>query len=118
VTSIESLADTEYCYLTTKGRTTGRLHRVEIWFVAHAGGAYLLANSASSDWYRNLEADPAVDLEIAGERRATAAHAVEPDDPAAAAVRPAMVAKYEPSYGADLEEWSATANLVRVEWPD
>ena len=25
-------AETENCYLTTKGRRTGKLHEVEIWF--------------------------------------------------------------------------------------
>ena len=40
--TIADLADTEYCYLTTKGRRTGRPHRIEIWFVAHADAAYLM----------------------------------------------------------------------------
>jgi len=39
VTSIDALADTEYCYLTTTGRRSGRAHRIEIWFVAHDGCA-------------------------------------------------------------------------------
>lgn len=118
MTPIASLADVEYCYLTTRGRTTGRPHRIEIWFVARDGGAYLLANSDRSDWYRNLEADPSVTLEIGQERRTTVARPVAADDPAVAVVRPAIVAKYQPTYGEDLGDWGATAHLVRVEWPD
>jgi deazaflavin-dependent oxidoreductase (nitroreductase family) len=118
VTSIESLAETEYCYLTTTGRRSGRAHRIEIWFVAHDDGAYLLQNTAGADWYRNIVADPAVELEIAGERRSTTARPVERSDPAGALVRPSMVAKYQAGYPhEDLTDWSETAVLVRVEWP-
>ncbi len=118
MTSVADLADVEFCYLTTTGRASGALHRIEIWFVAHAAGAYLLSNSADADWYRNLVAQPRVVLEIAGERRDTTARPVVATDPANPIVRPAMVAKYQPSYAQeDLREWSDTASLVRVDWP-
>ena len=115
--TIASLAGTEYCYLTTTGRRTGEPHRIEIWFVAHDDGAYLLSDSGRSDWHRNLEARPEVSIEIAGERRETVAHPVAAGDPANDVVRPAMVAKYQPGYGEDLADWSVRASLVRVEWP-
>jgi deazaflavin-dependent oxidoreductase (nitroreductase family) len=117
VSSIAALADTEYCYLTTIGRRTGAPHRIEIWFVAHDDGAYILSNGASADWFRNLEADPGVTLEIAGERRATNAHVVAAGDAAHEIVRPAMVAKYQSGYAEDLATWSLEGSLVRVEWP-
>ena len=118
MSSVADLADIEFCYLTTTGRSSGRPHRIEIWFVAHAEGAYLLSNSADADWYRNLLAEPRVVLEIAGERRDTTARPVDGTDPANPTVRPAMVAKYQPGYGQeDLREWSETASLVRVDWP-
>jgi len=118
VTPIDALAQTEYCYLTTRGRRSGHPHRIEIWFVAHDDGAYLLSDSGTSDWCRNLVADPHVTLEIAGERHETEAHHVEATDPANDVVRPAIVAKYQPGYsGEDLRGWSETAWLVRVDWP-
>ncbi len=118
MSSLADLADVEFCYLTTTGRATGALHRIEIWFVAHADGAYLLSNSPDADWYRNLVAEPRVVLEIAGERRDTTAHPVEANDPANRTVRPGMVAKYQAGYAQeDLREWSDTASLVRVDWP-
>jgi deazaflavin-dependent oxidoreductase (nitroreductase family) len=117
VSSIDDLAGAEYCYLTTTGRRTGRPHRIEIWFVAHDDGAYLLAGSSASDWYRNLRANPAVTLELAGERRETVARPVDEADPTSTPVRRAMVAKYQPSYGEDLTDWSRDSALVRVEWP-
>jgi len=118
VTSVEALATTEFCYLTTRGRHTGRPHRIEIWFVAHDEGAYLLSDSDRADWYRNLIADPSVTLEIAGESRRTTATPVERADPSNAIVRPAMVAKYQGGDGEDLNRWSRTAWVVRIEWPD
>jgi deazaflavin-dependent oxidoreductase (nitroreductase family) len=118
VASIAELADTGYCYLTTVGRRTGALHRIEIWFVAHDDGAYLLSEGGAADWYRNLEMTPTVTLEIAGERRETIARPVPADDPANEVVRPAMVAKYQTGYPQeDLTDWSREASLVRIEWP-
>ena len=29
------LAALDFCYVTTTGRTTGKPHRIEIWFAAH-----------------------------------------------------------------------------------
>jgi deazaflavin-dependent oxidoreductase (nitroreductase family) len=117
VSSLAELAAAEYCYLTTTGRRTRRPHRIEIWFVAHGDGVYLLAGSRASDWYRNLEADEAVAIEIAGQRRDTVARPVMDDDPSGDEVRRAMVAKYQPGYAEDLQDWSRTSALVRVEWP-
>ena len=118
MTSVDALATTEFCYLTTRGRRTGQPHRIEIWFVAHDEGAYLLSDSDRSDWYRNLVADPSVTLEIAGESRRTTAAPVDPDDPSNAIVRPAMVAKYQAGDAEDLDGWSRSAWVVRIEWSD
>jgi deazaflavin-dependent oxidoreductase (nitroreductase family) len=116
VASIADLAHVEYCYLTTRGRRTGRQHRIEIWFVAHDDAAYLLAGGAG-DWYRNLVADPSVTLEIEDERRETHARPVAVGEPVNDLVRQAMVAKYQPGYGEDLGDWSREALLVRIDWP-
>jgi len=118
VTSIDTLATTEFCYLTTRGRRTGSPHRIEIWFVAYDGTMFLMSDSDRSDWYRNLMADPSVTLEIAGDARATTAVPVDADDARIGSVRASMVQKYQPGYADDLDRWSRTARLVRIEWPD
>jgi deazaflavin-dependent oxidoreductase (nitroreductase family) len=117
VSSIEDLASTGYCYLTTTGRTSGRPHRIEIWFVGHAGGAYLSSDGTGSDRYQNLVSNPCVSLQVAGERRETTARPVDAADPENHVVRPAMVAKYQAGYEEPLKDWSERASLVRVEWP-
>ena len=120
MSSVADLADVEFCYLTTTGRTSGRSHRIEIWFVAHADGAYLLSNSADADWYRNLvgrAAGRARDRGGAAGHDRSCGGCDRSGEPRI--VRPAMVAKYQASYAQeDLREWSDTASLVRVDWPD
>jgi deazaflavin-dependent oxidoreductase (nitroreductase family) len=113
---IESSGATEYCYLTTTGRRTGREHTIEIWFVAHDGCAYLMAGSHRSDWVVNLQARPAVQLRIGDVEFAAAAHAVDdPADARQALLRGRMADKYgqrDPDGG--LNRWAQTARLVEI----
>lgn len=58
--------------LITRGRRTGRPHRVELWFVYREGAVYLMAHAQAhgrgTDWYQNLAADPHVEIEAEGRR--------------------------------------------------
>ena len=107
-------AEAEFYYVTTTGRRTGRPHTVEIWCVAHGDALYLMAGSGErSDTVRNLRAEPRVSIRVGDEtRRATAAVVTDPGEDAA--VRAAMVAKYESAPG-ELAAWGRTALPVRVE---
>jgi deazaflavin-dependent oxidoreductase (nitroreductase family) len=101
-------------YVTTTGRRTGRPHEVEIWCVAVGDALYLMAGSGErSDTVRNALASPdSVTVRVGAETRAAVASLV--DDPAEeAAVRAAMVAKYETVPG-DLASWGATALPLRL----
>jgi deazaflavin-dependent oxidoreductase (nitroreductase family) len=105
------VADDDYCYLATTGRRTGRPHEIEIWYAASAGGRtlYLLAGGGgSSDWVRNLAADPVCSVRI-GSRQTPArrAHArilaaTDADDPVA---RTLVYDKYQARYDGDLTDW-------------
>jgi deazaflavin-dependent oxidoreductase (nitroreductase family) len=115
------VADDDYCYLTTTGRRTGRPHEIEIWYAAPAGGRtlYLLAGGGgSSDWVRNLAADPACTVRI-GSRQAPArrAHArilaaTDADDPVA---RTLVHDKYQARYDGDLADWRQRALPVALD---
>ena len=37
------LKDEDFCYLTTRGRVTGRPHEIEIWFAVDGDTVYLLS---------------------------------------------------------------------------
>jgi deazaflavin-dependent oxidoreductase (nitroreductase family) len=116
VTDDRSLADLDYCYLTTAGRHTGRPHRIEIWFALSDGVVYLLSGGGDrSDWVRNLTISPDVTIEIGGERRTRPARIVtDPDEDAAA--RRLVVEKYAPRYRGDLEDWGRTSLPIAIDW--
>ncbi|MEK7863489.1 MAG: nitroreductase/quinone reductase family protein [Chloroflexota bacterium] len=54
---IDALAVAEEITLETRGRRTGRPHRVTLWFAYEEGGLWLRTDP-DTDWYRNLLAEP------------------------------------------------------------
>ena len=51
----------EYLYLTTRGRKTGRLRRIEIWFTRRGRSYYLVAeHGLRAQWVQNLLVEPRV----------------------------------------------------------
>jgi deazaflavin-dependent oxidoreductase (nitroreductase family) len=98
--------DDDYCYVTTTGRRTGRPHRIEIWYAADGGTLYLLAGGGrGSDWVRNLEADPAVTVELDGESSPARARILDGGDEEAERARALVHDKYAPRQGGDLTDW-------------
>lgn len=113
----DDLASLDFCYLTTTGRVTGNPHRIEIWFVLVGETMYLMAGGRDrSDWVRNLQALPDVEVEIGGRKRATTARVVEVGTEEDRLARQAMLEKYARREG-DLTEWGREALVVAVAWP-
>jgi len=116
VLDLRALAGEDFCYLTTKGRVTGRPHEIEIWFalVPETRTLYMLSGGGDrSDWVRNLRRNPEVTVRMAEERfggHAREARDAEEDDLA----RRLLVEKYESSPGR-LENWRRTALPVAVD---
>jgi deazaflavin-dependent oxidoreductase (nitroreductase family) len=110
-----SLADLDYCYLTTSGRRSGRPHRVEIWFALGQDAVYLLSGGGDgSDWVRNLILSPDVILEIGDDNRKGTARIVTDADEDALARR-LLLEKYRPRYRGDLREWGRTSLPVAID---
>jgi deazaflavin-dependent oxidoreductase (nitroreductase family) len=112
---LRALAGEDFCYLTTKGRVTGRPHEIEIWFalVPETRTLYMLSGGGRSDWVRNLRRDPEVTVRIAKERfsgHAREAGDAEEDELA----RRLLVEKYESNPGS-LDNWRRTALPVAVD---
>ena len=109
------LADEDFCYLTTRGRVSGRSHTIEIWFALEAGTIYMLAGGRdSSDWVKNLMRDPNVTVRIRDIVYTGHARVVErPKEDALA--RELVVAKYQPGYGEDLTDWGRDSLPVAVD---
>jgi deazaflavin-dependent oxidoreductase (nitroreductase family) len=108
--------DLPFCYLTTRGRRTGRPHTIEIWFAAGDGVVYMLSGGGRrSDWVRNILSNEEVSLRIGEETRTTKARIVaEPDEDRTA--RHSVAEKYRRRGEADLDEWERTALPVVVDW--
>lgn len=108
-------ADEQYCYLTTRGRVTGRPHRIEIWFAVEKDTLYMLSGGGTrSDWVKNLLRTPAVSIEIGGGRFEGQARVVA--DPAEGELARALVHdKYAAGYGGDLSGWRRSALPVAVD---
>jgi deazaflavin-dependent oxidoreductase (nitroreductase family) len=108
-------ADEQFCYLTTRGRVSGRQHRIEIWFALDGDTLYLLSGGRDrSDWVKNLRKTPEVTVELgraifAGRARIVA----DPDEDERA--RALVHDKYAASYGGDLSNWRRSALPIAVD---
>ncbi len=74
----EDFSTIQYLYLTTTGRKTGLAREIEIWFVAHAGRFYILAEHFHrSQWVQNILADPQVRVRLSGREFAATARVLD-----------------------------------------
>ena len=105
-----------FCYLTTRGRRTGRPHTLEIWFVVVGASAYLMAGGRDrADWVRNLMADPEVTLQVGEETWPARGRVVEAGTGEDAEARRLMLAKYSTPGTGDLDSWGRSALVVAVD---
>jgi deazaflavin-dependent oxidoreductase (nitroreductase family) len=111
---LRSLADEDFCYLTTVGRVSGRLHEIEIWFATENQTLYMLSGGHDrSDWVKNLRHNPEVTVRLAGEHFEGRARLVESEEEDELARR-LLVEKYERTPGS-LANWQRTARPVAVD---
>jgi len=113
---LPQLAKEEYCYLTTKGRKTGKPHEIEIWFSVVDNTVYLLSGGGGeSDWVKNLRANPEVTLRI-GKYIFTATARIVQNIQEESTVRPLMAAKYQEwTEGRELSEWARDALVLGID---
>ncbi len=105
---MSEIQEPQFLYLTTIGRKSGKPHQIEIWFVHHHEGYYLVNEGGQTDWLRNIRATPAVTFcigtrntpQIDGIGRVVD-EAAEPE--LAATVRALMNAKYQWGEGTIVE---------------
>jgi deazaflavin-dependent oxidoreductase (nitroreductase family) len=112
------LVEEQFCYLTTRGRVSGRAHRIEIWFALDGPMLYLLSGGRErSDWVKNLRATPEVTVELGPRRFSGRARIVE-DAAEDERARALVHGKYSRSYGGDLSRWRRSALPVAVDLKD
>ena len=72
--------ETEFLYLTTTGRRSGRPRRIEIWFTEREGRYYLVAEHLwDTQWVQNVLADPRVEVAVGDAEFPARARVVEAD---------------------------------------
>jgi deazaflavin-dependent oxidoreductase (nitroreductase family) len=104
-----------FCYLTTRGRVSGRPHRIEIWFALEGATLYLLSGGQDrSDWVRNLRKTPEVTVELGADVFAGRARMVD-DAPEDERARALVHEKYAGGYGGDLTRWRCSALPVAID---
>jgi deazaflavin-dependent oxidoreductase (nitroreductase family) len=113
---LSKLKGEEYCYLTTTGRVSGKLHEIEIWFGMEGNTLFLLSGGGDeSDWVRNLRVDPMVSVRVAKHTFSAIARVVQ-DAEEESAARPMLAAKYQGwRAGKRLSDWAQTALVVAID---
>jgi deazaflavin-dependent oxidoreductase (nitroreductase family) len=114
--SLDALAGEQFCYVTTKGRRTGKPHEIEIWFGLDGSTLYMLSGGRDrSDWVRNILAEPRVTVRIGASQFSGEGRAVEAGTEEAALARKLLLEKYSPTYSGDLTDWGRTALPVAID---
>jgi len=111
-----SLSSEDYCYLTTKGRVSGRAHEIEIWFGVHGNALYLLSGSGEgSDWVKNLLKESSANVRIANHTFTGTARIVSEKEEDTRA-RYMLAEKYQEwKEGKTLSDWARTALPVAID---
>jgi deazaflavin-dependent oxidoreductase (nitroreductase family) len=60
-----SSTQSQFLYLTTKGWKTGKLHKIEIWFVEQNKKYYVLSeHKKKAHWVQNILNDPKISFQV------------------------------------------------------
>ena len=61
----KSPSPSQFLYLTTKGWKTGKLHKIEIWFVVRDKKYYVLSERGKeAHWVQNILRDPTISFQV------------------------------------------------------
>ena len=111
-----NLSSEDYCYLTTKGRVSGRPHEIEIWFGIQGKTLYLLSGGGEgSDWVKNLLKESSVAVRITEYNFVGTARIVSNEEEDMMA-RYMLAEKYQEwKEGKTLSDWARTALAVAID---
>lgn len=107
------MSDEKFLYLISSGHKSGQPHEIEIWYVPHEDGYYMISeHEMRSHWVQNIQHNPVVQFKVATRAARDnipwltgTGRIVNPENEPdlAAAVRGLMDAKYEWSTGIMVE---------------
>ncbi|GHO49510.1 nitroreductase/quinone reductase family protein [Ktedonospora formicarum] len=109
-------ANENFCYVTTKGRKTGRAHTIEIWFALDGPTLYMLAGGRDkTDWVRNLQRDSVVNVRMKEERFKGLGRVVVEGSEEDERARQLVFTKYQARSNEDLRDWSRRSLPVAID---
>ena len=113
LTKVESQ---QFIHLTTRGRRSGKLHTVELWFAVGNGKVFLSHEGEETDWMKNIKKNSQVSFEIGGKNfNGKARHL----DDGTAEGWIGKLALYEKYYGKAakeiIEDWFSLSKLIAIE---
>ena len=115
LSDFKTLAEEDFCYLTTTGRISGRPHTIEIWFALNGQTLYMLSGGRDrSDWVKNALHTPSVQMKINNTMLSGQARLVN-DNEEDAVARKLVFEKYVPRSSDDLVDWSQTSLPIAVD---
>lgn len=113
---LEKVKSEKFIHLTTRGRKTGRPHRVELWFAAKDGRVYLSHEGEETDWMRNIRTNEEVSFEIAGRNFTGSGRYIEGDTEEAWTAKVTLYEKYYGKAAKDvIEDWFSLSRIVSIE---
>ena len=115
---ISRVADEKYIYLTTKGRTTGNPHTVELWFAVAGGRVYLSHEGAYTDWMKNVLKDDRVEFRIGRIQFRGKAHIIKSGE-AFEIGKHALYLKYYGKADEDtINDWFSESTIIEISMID
>jgi hypothetical protein len=104
--------------ITTRGRKSGSLHRIEIWFHNLDGRLYITGLPGRRSWYANLKANPDFTFHLKESTTADLPARARPIEDAPE--RRSVLGRILPRLGrtGELDRWLAGAPLVEFELAD
>lgn len=116
--TLRSLAELDFCYLTTTGRNSGLPRTIEIWFAIDGGSGtvYLLSGGRDqSDWVKNLNQNPRATVQFGEDKFFGVARILDKGDDDDRARR-LLAAKYQGWItGRTLSGWARTSLPVAID---
>ena len=108
--------DPQFCYVTTRGRISGKKHEIEIWFAREAAAStiYMLSGGRDrSDWVRNIMVDGTVIVRIGDVTFEGTGRVVDPSTDEDALARRLLADKY--GHTQDLTRWLRESLPVAID---
>jgi hypothetical protein len=116
MSALEDAAGESFCYMTTKGRVSGKPHTIEIWFGLSGRTLYILSGGRErSDWVKNGMKQPGVSVRLADAQYGGRMRVVEADTDEDALARRLLLEKYAPGYSGSVSDWGKTALPIAID---